>query len=292
MGLELNMHEDQIPVLNKGFVRLIQIAGDDQMIVDAARVSYGRQKARSEDAALIDYLMEMHHTSPFEMVELWFHIKMPIFVARQWVRHRTASLNEVSGRYTELPAEFFMPDEDDLRVQDTVNRQGSGSELIKDGWKHLTQMDDDQRKIFSSYKMHLDSGMSKEIARINLPLSTYTEMYWKIDLNNFFRMMQLRLDSHAQKQIRVYAEAMMQLVEPKLPYSVASFRRHRLEATTFSADEMRWLKEILMLDMTDYANQVEVWKRMGGDPTMRSRADRKRSKFFQKLGIPVPTGVE
>jgi thymidylate synthase (FAD) len=292
MSLDLNDADKQIAVLNKGFVRLIQIAGDDQLIVDAARVSYARQSPKSDDASLIDYLMEMRHTSPFEMVEVWFHLKMPIFIARQWVRHRTAGMNEISGRYSEMKDDFYLPELEELRVQDTVNRQGSGEELVADGWKHQRSMDDDQRQLYAHYQEYLSAGVSKEIARVNLPLALYTEFYWKIDLHNLFHFLNLRLDSHAQPQIRVYAEAMLELIEASVPKSVKSFKRHVLNSEKFSEDELRWLKETLMIDMTDYANRVDIWKRIGGDPTMRSRNDRKRKAFFSKLGLEEPTDVE
>lgn len=215
--------EQTIPVLDHGFVRLVDYLGGDSRVVSAARVSYGDgTKTLREDEGLIRYLMRNHHTSPFEQVVFTFHCKMPIFVARQWVRHRTARLNEVSGRYSVLKSEFYMPTE--LKSQDKKNRQGSAEPLdtstqylAKQEILHIYEEAD------KAYHRLLDLGVSRELARMVLPLSTYTEWYWQMDLHNLLHFLKLRLDSHAQYEIRVYAEAMANIVEAVAPISWQAF---------------------------------------------------------------------
>ena len=195
---------------DKGFVRLVDYMGGDHSIVQSARVSYGSgTKSVREDKGLINYLLRNWHTSPFEQVQMTFHCKMPIFVARQWVRHRTARLNEVSGRYSIMTDEFYVPDEARVQFQSLDNKQGSGDSMPADYAKRMVdEIGGDQKQLYSHYEEMVEQGMARELARINLPLSLYTEWYWQIDLHNLFHFLRLRLDPHAQYEIRVYAEAM------------------------------------------------------------------------------------
>jgi thymidylate synthase (FAD) len=244
------------PVLDKGFVRLVDSMGGDERIVQAARVSYGKgTKSAREDANLIDYLMRHRHTSPFEQVVLTFHLKMPIFVARQWIRHRTARLNEISGRYSIMEDAFYVPESERVKGQDTVNKQGSNGKLLMHptAFTKATEMQQEQQ--YASYEQALEMGVARELARINLPLSLYTEMYWQIDLHNLFHFLALRLDSHAQWEIREYARAIADAAQAVAPIAYQAFERHRLNAVTLSSDEMAILKQCLGADMV--REQVE-----------------------------------
>lgn len=232
--------DKEFPVLNKGFVRLVDYMGGDDRIVQSARVSYGAgTKTVRDDTRLINYLLKNDHTSPFEQVIFTFHVKMPIFVARQWVRHRTARMNEVSGRYSVMTDEFYLPGK--LPLQATDNKQGSSDECLP---QELTQellqvMDEDQRKLYENYQQLIEKGVSREIARINLPLALYTEMYWQIDLHNLFHFLKLRLDRHAQYEIRCYAELMADIVKKVAPIAWSAFEEHVLYAKTFSRSELK-----------------------------------------------------
>lgn len=237
-----------IRCLDKGFVRLVDVMGDDSSVVQAARVSYGKgTKTRNADRALIHYLMKHDHTSPFEMVVFKFHCKMPIFVARQWVRHRTASINEISGRYTIMKNEFWLPSIDDMRKQDIINRQCSTNQLIstEDAKQTLETFYIDQQTLYSHYEEAMQRGVAREVARTNLPLSLYTEWYWKMDLNNLFRFLKLRLDLHAQKEIRVYAQAIAEFVKEKCPLCWEAFEEHVLFALKLSRTEKEIIKTVL-----------------------------------------------
>jgi thymidylate synthase (FAD) len=235
------------PVLDHGFVRLVDYMGGDDRIVQAARVSYGEgTKSVNEDRGLIDHLIRNQHTSPLEQVVLTFHCKMPIFVARQWVRHRTARLNEMSGRYSIMPAEHYVPAVADINAQSTGNKQGrvEGEQLLQaEAIKELLRSSGAHS--FSTYDELMDAGLSREVARINLPLSTYTEWYWQIDLNNLFHFMRLRMDAHAQKEIRVYAEAIYEIAKAVAPMAVASFDDHIRGSISFSAREWAYIKEVI-----------------------------------------------
>lgn len=232
--------------LDYGFVRLVDWMGDDSSIVQAARVSYGKgTKSVSEDTALIRYLMRNLHTSPFEMVEFKFHVKLPIFVARQWIRHRTANVNEYSGRYSEMPDEFYLPEPDQLRLQSTLNKQGRGEATIDNASDVLSRMKQTQERLFQEYSELLATGLAREIARINLPLSNYTEWYWKIDLHNLFHFLRLRLDSHAQYEIRIYAEAIAKIIKQIVPIAYKAFEDYILEAIRFSRNELNALKLLI-----------------------------------------------
>jgi thymidylate synthase (FAD) len=238
----------RIDCLDKGFVRLIDVMGDDAAIVQAARVSYGSgTKKVLEDRGLIRYLLRHAHTTPFEMVEFKFHVKLPIFVARQWIRHRTANVNEYSGRYSEMKDEFYTPNPNDIRPQSVLNKQGRSEETLPDGMadQAANAFKSGQDDAYAQYQEFLEQGIAREIARINLPVSNYTEWYWKIDLHNLFHFLRLRIDSHAQYEIRVFAEAIAELVKPFVPHAWEAFEDYVLNAHRMTAPELKVMKHLL-----------------------------------------------
>jgi len=238
----------EFPCLDKGFVRLIDVMGDDNAIVQAARVSYGSgTKKVHEDRGLIRYLMRHLHTTPFEMVEFKFHIKLPIFVARQWIRHRTANVNEYSGRYSEMKDEFYVPAPEQIRAQSAINKQGRADESFapEESERIRSMMHTTQENLYSEYQELLGTSLAREIARINLPVSNYTEWYWKIDLHNLFHFLRLRIDSHAQYEIRVYGEAMAQIVKAAVPLAYEAFEDYILNSQKFSSQELGVIKSLL-----------------------------------------------
>jgi thymidylate synthase (FAD) len=238
----------RIDCLDKGFVRLIDVMGDDAAIVQAARVSYGSgTKKVLEDRGLIRYLLRHAHTTPFEMVEFKFHVKLPIFVARQWIRHRTANVNEYSGRYSEMKDEFYTPNPNDIRPQSVLNKQGRSEETLSDGMAEqaANAFKAGQDEAYAQYQEFLEQGIAREIARINLPVSNYTEWYWKIDLHNLFHFLRLRIDSHAQYEIRVFAEAIAELVKPFVPHAWEAFEDYVLNAHRMTAPELKVMKHLL-----------------------------------------------
>ncbi|MFN4111994.1 MAG: FAD-dependent thymidylate synthase [Ignavibacteria bacterium] len=238
----------EFKVLNHGFVRLVDYMGGDGAIVQAARVSYGKgTKTVSEDRTLIRYLMRHQHTTPFEMVEFKFHVKLPIFVARQWIRHRTANVNEYSGRYSIMPEEFYIPDETAIKFQSKSNKQGRDSEEVPPEVRKrvLDILIEEQRSAFSGYQEMLDQNIARELARINLPLSLYTQWYWKIDLHNLFHFLKLRMDKNAQYEIRMYAEKMAEIIKSVVPLAYEAFEDYVLNAVTFSKQELQLLKKYL-----------------------------------------------
>jgi thymidylate synthase (FAD) len=221
--------DKEFPVLDHGFVRLVDYLGGDQRIVQSARVSYGAgTKTYREDKGLINYLLRNEHTSPFEQVVLTFHTKMPVFVARQWVRHRTARLNEISGRYSVMKDEFYLPAGNAIAPQAQDNKQGREA----DGFDQAAQqavreaLAQQQRAAYDGYERLLDHDVARELARINLPLSTYTEWYWQIDLHNLFHFLRLRMDAHAQYEIRVYAEQIFDITRRVCPIATEAFDEH------------------------------------------------------------------
>ena len=235
-------------VLDKGFVRLVDYLGGDERIVQAARVSYGKgTKSVSQDGALIDYLLRHQHTSPFEQVVMTFHVKMPIFVARQWVRHRMGRMNEVSGRYSIMKDEFYIPAAENIAPQSMDNKQGRASEPFpKDKAENIcTQFEAGQISAYDNYTQLIDDGVARELARINLPLSLYTEFYWEMDLHNLFHFLKLRLDGHAQYEIRVYAETILEICKAVAPLATASFINHMNNGVTFSGEEIDALRKII-----------------------------------------------
>lgn len=227
-------NDKYIPVLNAGFVGLVDHMGDDSSIVQAARVSYGKgTKKISEDRGLINYLVRHAHTTPLEMVEFKFHCKMPIFVARQWIRHRTASVNEYSGRYSEMSEDMFLPELSTIKPQSDSNKQGRAGEFDSQTAGEI-QLTINTNNTYDQvqYQALLKTGLSKEMARGVLSVNNYTEWYWKIDLHNLFHFLKLRLDKHAQYEIRVFAEAMYKLIKPIVPLACDAFEEY-----IFHADE-------------------------------------------------------
>lgn len=238
-----------LPVLDHGFVRVVDYMGNDDAVVQAARVSYGRgTRKTSEDAGLIDYLLRHAHTTPFEMAEIKLHVKLPIFVARQWIRHRTASVNEYSARYSILDREFYLPELPQLAAQSTSNRQGRGDSLDgSDAQMFRQYIDADSARSYERYLQLLNknendepiiegkTGLARELARMVLPLNYYTQWYWKTDLHNFMGFLKLRLDPHAQYEIRVYAETMLSILKRWTPLTYQSFLEHRAGSVTLSA---------------------------------------------------------
>lgn len=240
--------DQEIKVLDKGFVRLVDYMGGDQRIVQAARVSYGSgTKSYRQDRGLIHYLMRNWHTSPFEQVQLTFHTKMPIFVARQWVRHRTARLNEISGRYSIMKDEFYLPEPENVRPQSDDNKQGRSEDRFSDEQEQeiIGRFGEEQRNVYANYERMLGMNVARELARNNLPLSLYTEWYWQIDLHNLFHFIRLRTDPHAQYEIRVYAEALAQCAKAVCPIAYEAFEEHILGAVTFSRGECEALSAML-----------------------------------------------
>lgn len=239
--------DKEIKVLDKGFVRLVDYMGGDQRIVQSARVSYGEgTKTYRQDRGLIHYLMKNWHTSPFEQVQLTFHTKMPIFIARQWVRHRTARLNEISGRYSVMKDEFYLPSPEHVCYQSESNKQGRSECLpFDEALKVIAQMEIEQKQNYANYQKLLDANVARELARANLPLSLYTEWYWQIDLHNLFHFLRLRMDPHAQYEIRVFGEALAQCAKAVAPMAYEAFEEHILGSVSFSRAECEALALML-----------------------------------------------
>ncbi len=239
--------DQEIKVLDKGFVRLVDYMGGDQRIVQSARVSYGEgTKTVRQDRALIHYLLRNWHTSPFEQVQLTFHCKMPIFIARQWIRHRTARLNEISGRYSVMKDEFYVPEPSKVSYQSSDNKQGRGGVLpLDEAMAVIAQLEREQKDAYAGYTEMLDKGVARELARTNLPLSLYTEWYWQIDLHNLFHFIRLRADSHAQYEIRAYAEALAQCAKAVAPMAYEAFEEHIVGSISFSRAESAALARML-----------------------------------------------
>ena len=248
-----------IEVLDHGFIRVIDYMGDDSSIVQSARVSYGKgTKKISNDKGLIKYLMRHRHSTPFEMCEIKFHIKLPIFIARQWIRHRTANVNEYSARYSILDKEFYIPSAENLAAQSAINNQGRGDALTDDEASNVIQiLKKDAEHTYSNYETLLNessegniideskSGIARELARMNLTLNTYTQWYWKIDLNNLLHFLALRADDHAQYEIRVYADAMLDIVKKWVPLTYEAFEDYRIGGTELSAKEVNLMRKLL-----------------------------------------------
>lgn len=249
-GIEPWLHQ-AVPVLDHGFIRVVDYMGDDAAIVQAARVSYGAgTRTARDDAGLIRYLMRHWHSTPFEMCEIKLHVKLPVFVARQWIRHRTANVNEYSARYSILDREFYIPDPSHLAAQSRVNNQGRG-ELLEgeEAARVLAILRDDSMRAYDNYEAMLSQdgqqGLARELARMNLPMNVYTQWYWKVDLHNLFHFLRLRADAHAQYEIRAYAEALCDVVKDWVPHAWAAFEDYRLSAVTFSGKGMDCLRRML-----------------------------------------------
>ena len=240
--------DKEFPVLDHGFVRLVDYLGSDQRIVQSARVSYGGgTKTYRQDKGLINYLLRNDHTSPFEQVVFTFHVKMPIFVARQWTRHRTARMNEISGRYSVMKDECYIPAPENIAMQSEDNKQGRASEPVDAATAESIRalMKEDTDRAFASYHKLLDMGIAREISRIDLPLSLYTEFYWEIDLHNLFHFLKLRLDGHAQYEIRQYGIVMLEIVRRVCPIATEAFENHKLNGRSFSGREVEAIKAML-----------------------------------------------
>jgi thymidylate synthase (FAD) len=251
--------DKELAVLDHGFVRLVDYLGGDARIVQAARVSYGEgTKTVREDAALIDYLLRNRHTSPFEQVIFTFHVKMPIFVARQWIRHRTARLNEISGRYSVMRDEFYVPRPEEVRTQSKKNRQGGDAASVPAELRErvIAVLRAGQASTYGEYEGLLEDDVARELARINLPLSLYTEMYWQIDLNNLFHFLRLRMDWHAQYEIRVYGDAMAKIAQAVCPQAYAAFEEHILHGRNFAKSELELLTQALDMDKLEAAMEA------------------------------------
>tara|TARA_B100000242_G_C43023550_1_gene476489 strand:- start:684 stop:1604 length:921 start_codon:yes stop_codon:yes gene_type:complete len=252
-----NILYKKFSVLDHGFVRLIDYMGDDSSIVQAARVSYGKgTKKISQDKGLINYLLSHRHSTPFEMNEIKLHIKLPIFVARQWIRHRTANVNEYSARYSVLDNEFYIPEKRNIKSQSKINNQGRDSE-VKNSDQIKKMLLTNSKKNFEIYNLLLNEdkhgnvitkekeGIARELARMVLPLNTYTQWYWKIDLHNLMHFLSLRFDKHAQYEIRVYAELILKIMKKWVPHTYDAFVKYRLSGMSFSKDGLIYLKKLL-----------------------------------------------
>ena len=268
-----------IEVLDHGLLRVIDYMGDDAAVVQAARVSYGRgTKKVSEDRGLIQYLMRHRHSTPFEMCEIKLHVKLPIFVARQWIRHRTANVNEYSARYSILDKEFYIPAPEHLGVQSTSNRQGRGDALTgKEAERVLSLLKEDSERTYAHYQEMLNEsdkgepidpgreGLARELARMNLTLNFYTQWYWKVDLHNLLHFLSLRADPHAQYEIRVYADAMVETVRRWVPAAANAFEQYRMGAVTISKAGMDIVKRMLAgekVEQKDSGLSLREWREL------------------------------
>ncbi len=270
------------PILDHGFIRVVDYMGSDAAVVQAARVSYGiGTKSVSDDAALIRYLLRHAHTTPFEMCEIKLHVKMPIFVARQWIRHRTANVNEYSGRYSIIDKDYYVPAADTVATQSSTNRQGRGNKLDTEVVEHfLNAIRSDSEHAYNRYLEFLNgdtatssNSIARELARIGLGVNFYTQWYWKIDLHNFMHFISLRADEHAQFEIRQYASKMLELLETWMPTTYRAFLDYRLNSATFSAPALKVLRRLI-----------------AGEKVSRSTsglAEREWSELQAKLGFKI-----
>ena len=249
-GMEAHLYK-AIPVLDHGFVRVVDYMGDDAAICQAARVSYGKgTKSVQNDEGLIRYLMRHWHSTPFEMCEVKLHVKLPVFVARQWIRHRTANVNEYSARYSILDREFYIPAPEHLAAQSVVNNQGRGDVLEgEEAARVLEMLKRDSNLAYDHYEEMISTddqqGLARELARMNLPANIYTQWYWKVDLHNLLHFLRLRADAHAQYEIRVYADAICNVVADWVPFAFRAFEDYRLGAVTFSSQMVDCMKRML-----------------------------------------------
>lgn len=276
------------PVLDHGFVRVVDYMGNDDAIVQAARVSYGTgTKAVQDDRGLIRYLMRHWHSTPFEMCEVKFHVKLPVFVARQWIRHRTANVNEYSARYSILDREFYIPEVEHLAVQSTDNKQGRAEVLSPEQaveiqtWlvREANQAYDGYLDVIRPVEDGGHYGLARELARMNLPTNIYTQWYWKVDLHNLFHFLRLRADPHAQFEIRVYADAICKLVKEWVPHAYEAFEDYRLHAQQFSRQEMAIIRELV----EDGRRELDE---IMGDFSLEL-SERERADFMKKIEVSV-----
>ncbi len=250
---------EAIPILDHGFIRVVDYMGNDTSIVQAARVSYGKgTKQVSTDSGLIKYLMRHWHSTPFEMCEIKYHVKLPIFIARQWIRHRTANVNEYSARYSILDKEFYLPKNEHLAAQSKINRQGRGEVLQGEKAKKVLEiLKNDAERTYQNYEFMLnekydgsqvnenESGLARELARMNLTLNTYTQWYWKTDLLNLMNFLRLRADNHAQYEIRAYAEVMLETLKKWVPITFEAFMDYRVGGTEVSSKGKIVIKKLI-----------------------------------------------
>ena len=277
-GIEKILYQ-VFPALDHGFIRVVDYMGDDQAVVQAARVSYGKGTTRvSEDRGLIRYLMRHRHSTPFEMCEIKLHVKLPMFIARQWIRHRTASINEYSARYSVLDKEFYIPAAEDLAVQSLSNRQGRGEVLSEKNSKEaLDMLKRDAEKCFDTYEYLLNEksngeiidenreGLARELARINLTLNTYTQWYWKTNLHNLMNFIYLRADSHAQYEIRVYADIIYEIMKAWVPITAEAFNSYRSGSIELSAEAMKVIKIMIAgkkIDQKSSGLSIREWNEL------------------------------
>ncbi len=273
---------EPLPVLDRGFVRVVDYMGDDDAIVQAARISYGKgTKKISADRGLINYLMRHRHTTPFEMCEIKYHVKLPIFVARQWIRHRTANVNEYSARYSVLKKEFYIPERKHLATQSESNHQGRDDELSEEeasrvldmlrvdserSYDHYLEMlnENDEGKILDPNR----SGLSRELARMNLSLNFYTEWYWKIDLHNLLHFLSLRADSHSQYEIRAYAETILETVKNWVPFTYDAFMKYYFHGKHVSKQGMDVIRRLIAgesVEQKDSGISPREWRELMAD---------------------------
>ena len=249
-GMEAHLY-NAIPVLDHGFIRVVDYMGDDAAICQAARVSYGKgTKSVQNDEGLIRYLMRHWHSTPFEMCEVKLHVKLPVFVARQWIRHRTANVNEYSARYSILDREFYIPAPEHIAAQSVVNNQGRGEALTgAEAARVLDILKTDSERSYNNYQAMISDdgqrGLARELARMNLPANIYTQWYWKVDLHNLLHFLRLRADAHAQYEIRVYADAICSVVADWVPFAYAAFEDYRLGGATLSETALECVRRML-----------------------------------------------
>ena len=249
-GMESHLYT-AYPVLDHGFVRVIDYMGDDAAICQAARVSYGKgTKSVQNDEGLIRYLMRHWHSTPFEMCEVKLHVKLPVFVARQWIRHRTANVNEYSARYSILDREFYIPAPDKVAAQSVVNNQGRGEVLTgAEAAQVLDILKADSTRAYDNYEAMISQdgqqGLARELARMNLPANIYTQWYWKVDLHNLFHFLRLRADAHAQYEIRVYADEICKIVADWVPFAYRAFEDYRMGGATLSATALDCVRRMV-----------------------------------------------
>jgi len=272
------MAQGTIPVLDKGMIRVVDYMGDDAAVAQAARTSYGTgTKTVNEDRGLIRYLMSHWHTTPFEMCEIKLHVKLPVFVARQWVRHRTANINEYSARYSVLDREFYFPEPEQIAAQSQSNAQGREEVFDRAQALDVRQWIMDHSELsYNLYSNQLDDGLARELARMNLPLNIYTQWYWKVDVHNFMHFLRLRADPHAQYEIRVYAEALCEILKVWMPVTYEAFEDYRLNALQLSSMEYD-----LVQQMIDNAGKV--------DPASESwtKLSKREKKAFEDRFQPI-----
>ena len=249
-GIEAHLY-NAIPVLDHGFIRVVDYMGDDAAICQAARVSYGKgTKSVQNDEGLIRYLMRHWHSTPFEMCEVKLHVKLPVFVARQWIRHRTANVNEYSARYSILDREFYIPAPEHIAAQSVMNNQGRGEALTgSEAARVLDILKTDSERSYDNYQAMISDdgqrGLARELARMNLPANIYTQWYWKVDLHNLLHFLRLRADAHAQYEIRVYADAICSIVADWVPFAYAAFEDYRLSGATLSETALECVRRML-----------------------------------------------